>query len=60
MDWFLPPGLNFRAEGGVVTISATEPGLHEEFEAFQAQYPDPRINPMALNIPDRNNIRGKS
>ena len=59
MDWFLPPGIDYRNEGGVVTISADDAGLQEEFERFQARNPNHQSNPMALDIPDRGSIRGK-
>ena len=59
MNWFLPPGEDFSGEGGVVTISATEAGLQDEFEQFLERNPDPLRNPMALNIPYRQFMRGR-
>ena len=53
---FLRLDRDYRADGGLWTVSATNVDLFHQFQAFQSANPH---NPMRFDIPDRDTIRGK-
>ena len=58
MDDHLIPGVNYGAEGGLISISTTDPFAYREFRLFLAEAQNP--HPLSLVIPERPFLRGKS
>jgi len=56
MDIHLPMDRDYTEEGGVVTLSTTDPEYHDLFVAYLAANP---LSPLRINIPDRHVFRGK-
>lgn len=56
MDRHLPMDYDYSDEGGVVTLSTTEPENHDLFVAYLAANP---LLPLRINIPDRFAYRGE-
>ena len=56
MDRHLPMDRDYSDEGGLVTLSTTDPVNHDLFVAYLAANPD---SPLRINIPNRRLCRGK-
>lgn len=56
MDRHLPMDQDFTNEGGVVTLSTSEPEYHDMFVAYLASNP---LSPLRIDIPDRRAYRGE-